>query len=161
MMTTKKKNKNIEVPHEELVLEAQLKFANGSHPIFHDLERQEALRKTQALARTNPDLAMLHGLLEDAHARLEESSGYSDEVTELRESVDSLTEEAKQAEEDLRAAEKERDELKQVEPIAAAFATCWKAGLLRKGGLKLFTHEQRVVVVQALALLGVREQDIN
>ena len=40
----------------------------GSHPIFHDLDRTEALRKTED--NRDPDVLLLRGTLGDAHERI-------------------------------------------------------------------------------------------
>jgi len=40
----------------------------GSHPIFHDLDRTEALRKTEG--NRDPDVLLLRGTLGDAHERI-------------------------------------------------------------------------------------------
>jgi len=192
-------------------------YRGGSHINFHDLEREDILRKTEGMVRLNPDIARLHGLLADAHERLADAHEATDalkvaeedahEATDalkvakedaeaLREAAkdveqdrDNLSKEVDAAAEDLRDSEKERDtlsdrieamvdrivemnveyaernrqvsELQEVEPLATAFVLCWKAALLRKGNMKLFTAEQKIAVLAALKILDITEADIT
>jgi hypothetical protein len=47
----------------------------GAHPIFGDLERNDALGKTFEKTLRDEDVCLLHRLLTDAHERLNESTG--------------------------------------------------------------------------------------
>ncbi len=55
--------------HKQIEIDgAEVEVRAGSHPVFHDLERKEALRKTAS--RKDPDIDLLRGLLADADERL-------------------------------------------------------------------------------------------
>jgi len=71
----------------ELVLENQI-VTRGTHVLFHDLERADALKKTAARAAVEPDVALLHGLLADADDRLRRMEGALDEALEKLEEHD-------------------------------------------------------------------------
>lgn len=60
--TTTRQQKQIDLEGEDM------EVRSGSHPIFHDLERQDALRKTAS--RKDPDIDLLRNLLADADERL-------------------------------------------------------------------------------------------
>lgn len=159
-MASKKRSVEKKIPKFELVLEAQIQ-TTGTHPWFHDLDRLAALRSTAARAKLDPDIARLHGLLQDAHERLEVFERGADEsdVESLKEAFLNLESENASLEEEIgdlettvRNLNTTIEELKEVEPLATAFAIlCANGFQLRDADLP--PGEKRDAVEKALELL--------
>jgi len=89
----------------------------GAHPIFHDLERMEALAQTAHRCGSDDDIAVLYRLLTDAHERLAEAVDTS-EADELREQLEAKDVEIDDAHKEANEFEKDNEKLtKEIETL--------------------------------------------
>lgn len=180
MATRKKRVERVQDDEREALVLEYPKY--GAHPIFHDLEREEALRKT----RGNKDLnvLMLRNLLEHAHDLLrelpedcerriqeahDETARLSDELEDVKAKLDKDKDDVDRLESELVEAKTQVallkgivEELKPVEPAAMALVACWKAGLIRAGTIKsMFDAEQKEALFKGLEVLGISREQVN
>lgn len=82
------KEEEVDDEVSEVEIKAQVGVSTSTHPLVHDLERAEALRRTAARVDSDPDVALLHRLLHDADIRLTEwDANMRKEIEEIRQTM--------------------------------------------------------------------------
>lgn len=120
---------------------------SGTHPMFHDLDRAEVIRRFRTSPRSVPatwsDVEVLVRLLEDAHERL--AVYENTEIVALQEQIDELTVECGELKTEIDVVEGRRSRF---ETAAKAFEYLCLAGLVPDAGAlaqKLSTDRREVV----------------